>query len=291
MIRNLLRLARPALLLLLGLGYLTGAALAGYLGQAADPLAFWTGFGWTLLLGAAAAWIVEFFRPPQQPLPGADSAAQRLALRRMLFWAFNISLLTAFALLIPTVLLDGLSLSVLSLLGAGLLLAIACGLPPLRLEDRGLGELAWALLIGNVSPALAFFLQGADAHRLLPLTIFPLTLLTIACLLALGFVSYAGDQRHGRRSLTLRLGWRRSLWVHHALTAGAYLLLACGPLLNVPLALIWPGFLSLPAAILQIFLLNQIAAGARPFWPAIRLLALAMPALSAYAMTLTFWIR
>jgi hypothetical protein len=49
--------------------------------------------------------------------------------------------------------------------------------------------------------------------------------------------------------------------------------------------------LTLPVAAYQIFMLNNIAAGAKPIWPALNVAAAAVFGLTAYLITLTLWLR
>jgi 1,4-dihydroxy-2-naphthoate octaprenyltransferase len=289
--RLLLRLARPVHLVLLGLTYLLGAGMARYLGHTPAAPAFWLGLVCILLLGAASSWIMEYFRPAEQPIFEDETPVRRLALRRTLFWAFVIALIVSAALLVPLALQGSLTMPALIVLTVGWLLALAYGLPPVRLTDRGLGELTRALLLADVTPAAGFLLQTDELHRLLPMLIFPLTFLALACLIALDFPSYATDQKYGCKTLALQMGWQRAVWLHHLLAAGAYLLFACGPLFGFPFSLLWPAFLSLPLAVLQIVWLNRIAEGNPPVWPFVTALAAGVIGLSAYSLALTFWIR
>jgi hypothetical protein len=55
--------------------------------------------------------------------------------------------------------------------------------------------------------------------------------------------------------------------------------------------LVWPALLTLPLAVWQIFTLRNIADGAKPLWPAFVATATAIFGLTAYLVTLAFWLR
>ena len=285
MTRLLLRTLRPPLLLIAVLTWLLGAGIARYLGQALTPGAFFLGLIWSLLLLAAAFWLNEFFRPDDDPLGGDPPA------RRAILLAFSTALAILAALSVLMFTFGWIKPQAGLVLGLALLVGLGYGIPPVRLAAHGFGELALALLLADLIPAFSFLLQAGEFHRLLLAIVLPLTLIGLAALIALAFAEYAADLSAGRRGLLLRIGWRRAIPLHHLLLLGAYLLLAAGPVVGFPLALFWPAMLTLPLAVLEIVWLNRLAAGAPPLWTFLNALALALFALSAYLMALTFWLR
>jgi hypothetical protein len=87
------------------------------------------------------------------------------------------------------------------------------------------------------------------------------------------------------------LSWERAVPFHNSLIVTAYVLFFAPTLLGISLSLIWPAFLTLPFAIFQIVQLRAIALGNRPNWPLLTATALAVFGLTAYFLTLTFWLR
>ena len=55
--------------------------------------------------------------------------------------------------------------------------------------------------------------------------------------------------------------------------------------------LIWPAFLTIPFALFQIFQVRGISHGAPANWTLLTATALAVFGLTAYFLTLTFWLR
>jgi hypothetical protein len=79
--------------------------------------------------------------------------------------------------------------------------------------------------------------------------------------------------------------------MHNVLIMTGYLVLAVGIILGFPLRVALPGFLSLPLGLFQIWMLNRIAAGAKPNWKALTLNAASVLGLTVYLLAFTFWTR
>jgi 1,4-dihydroxy-2-naphthoate octaprenyltransferase len=124
---------------------------------------------------------------------------------------------------------------VLAFTGGGpgvLLLALAgfgCGYfysaPPLRLAATGYGELCVGLAFG---PFLVVGTAAALTGSFLPnalLVSLPVGALITAVILLNEFPDYESDRRSGKRTLVVRLGRKRSVWVLAALLMMAFVLL------------------------------------------------------------------
>jgi len=160
-----------------------------------------------------------------------------------------------------------------------------------RLMNRGFGELTLAAHIAYVVPSVAFLLQAGENHRLLTILLFPLTALALAFFLILNFTTFTADQKYHRATLLRSLTWERAVPFHHNLIIFAYFIFAISPLFGFSFSVIWPAFLTLPFAILQILLLRHISMGGKPNWPLLTVTALAVFGLTTYFLTLTFWLR
>jgi 1,4-dihydroxy-2-naphthoate octaprenyltransferase len=289
--RDLLRLTRPLHLLFAALTYALGAGIAHYLGVTFHWPAFWLGLLAVLALQAAPPLLLEYFRLPLTPrLPG-ETARQREGFRTLLLQV-SYAALTLYGVAVLTLFLTrSIHLSAGILLTLDLLLLIAWAVPPARFAETGYGELVLAFVLATLVPAIAFLLQSDELHRLLPLTAFPLTLLALAYFLAADFPAFTADQKLGRRSLLIRLTWQRAVPIHHVLILAAFLLFTATPLVRVPWALVWPVFLTLPFAAMQVIWLQRIANGGRTLWRFFVPLAAAVFGLPVYLLALTFWIR
>jgi 1,4-dihydroxy-2-naphthoate octaprenyltransferase len=289
--RNLLRFVHPVQLLLALLTYGLGLGLARYLGASLLPAPQFLGGFIVVFLLTASSLLTAYFRPFNEPLVVDEARREREDLRSLLL-IVSLILLGVTAILVFMLQRGGfLHLDTFLLLAGLLLLALANAVPPVRLVNRGLGELSLSILIASLTPTFAFLLQAESLHRLLTLFTFPLFLLAIAYFLALNFPAYADDLKYERRSLLASLGWERAVPIHNSLLVLAYLFLAVIPFLGAPFSLVWPALLTLPLAAWQVFTLRGIAEGAKPLWPLFITLATAILGLTAYLLTLTFWLR
>jgi 1,4-dihydroxy-2-naphthoate octaprenyltransferase len=287
----LLRLSRPLNLILVALTYILGTGVSRYLGISQHVVVFWLGLGGILLAQLSMTLLAEALRPVEQPSENDENHAERVNLR-------NAALLTAIGALAATAVIaillgqqGALSPTAMLFMGLSLLAVLAYAVPPLRLVDAGLGEFVLAVHIAIITPALGFVLQHGEYHRLVAIVSFPLMLLALAYFLILDFPTFAADEKYDRRTLLRSMGWQRTISLHHGLILGAYILLASGLFFGLAWGLIWPPFLTLPFAILQIFWLRNIGLGAKPVWNLLIVNALAVFGLTAYLLTFAFWLR
>ncbi len=287
----MLSLLRPVHTLLLSLSYLLGASLARYLGAEFDLLAFLLGFLAISFLLTAANLLDAAYRNPAEPYLPEQTPRERDEYRRRLVLMALALLTLAVSLAIPLIVLQlarPLSLAFLALFA---LAALAYAVPPVRLSNRGLGEFVLAVLIAVLAPAFAFSLQTGELHRLLPAYLFPLGFLALACFLALDFPTFASDQKYARQTLLIRLGWQSAVQAHNGFLAAAYLLMAAMPFIGLPFGLAWPGLLTIPLAVFQVYQFRRIVDGQKPLWPLLTTTAVALFGLTAYFQTLTLWLR
>jgi 1,4-dihydroxy-2-naphthoate octaprenyltransferase len=287
----LIRLSQPLNTIFAVLTYVLGAGIARYLGILQDIVVFWLGLGGILLAQFSMGLLAEALRPVDQPSENDENHAERVLLRNA---ALMVSVGALAAIAVIAILLgqeDVLSPVGLLFMGLSLVLVLAYAVPPLRLVDAGYGEFTLAVHIAMIAPALGFILQAGEYHRLVGIISFPLTLLALAYFLILDFPTFAADEKFDRRTLLRSMGWQRAVPLHHGLILGAYLLLSSALLFGLAWGLIWPSFLTLPFAILQIFWVRNISLGAKPIWNLLTVNALAVFGLTTYLLTFAFWLR
>ncbi|MBI5936029.1 MAG: UbiA family prenyltransferase [Chloroflexi bacterium] len=285
-----MNLLRPLHLLFSTLTYALGLAIADYLGVTISPIVLALGLGWVLLTQTSMNLLAEVFRPVNEPLNGLFGA-ERVYLRdRLLLIAVGLLGLAAGCAYL-LYLLGNVRFQALLLLALSLLITLVYGVHPFKLARRGFGELLLAAHIGYVFPSLGFVLQAGDFHRLLPILALPVTALALAYFLILDFPAFADDLKYERLTLLTRLTWQRAVPLHHGLIFLAFFLLALAPLLGISLALLWPAFLTIPFAILQMVSLRNIALGARPLWKPLTFLAASLFALTVYLLTFSLFLR
>lgn len=284
----LLRLSRPLYLLLAALTFCLGVSIANYLGKPFRADSFWLGLLAVILAQTAMSLLSEVFRLDAEPLTENETRHDRGVLRSNALYV-AIAALTADAVIALLLLNSGhLSAAAFSFFLLSLFVVVAYSLPPFR--NRGFGEFLLAVHLGYIVPTIAYLLQADETHRFLTLTI-PVTFLAFAYFIVMDFPSFASDRKFNRTTFLTRLGWERVVPLHHIFVLFGYIFLAILPLLGLSFALIWPAFLTLPFAVFQILQLRSIALGGGANWVLLTATALAVFGLTAYFLTLTFWLR
>ncbi|HUI90223.1 MAG TPA: UbiA family prenyltransferase [Anaerolineales bacterium] len=290
-ILNILRLSRPLYLLLAALTYILGAGIAHFLGKLQVPSAFWLGLLGVLFAQLSMSLLAEVFRPFNEPIVDNETPTERRLTRDAALYV-SIGALTALAMIAFVLYRDHtLSTSAFLFIAVSLFVLLIYSVPPLRLIDKGFGELLLSIQIAYLSPSVAYLLQAGVYHHLVVFISTPLVLLLLAMLLDFDFPSYSGDMKYERRTLLARLEWERAIPFHHFLVLGAYVFFGAAPLFGFSLGSIWPAFLTLPFALLQVYWLRNISLGAKPLWNLLTANAIAIFGLTAYLLTLTFWLR
>jgi 1,4-dihydroxy-2-naphthoate octaprenyltransferase len=287
-LKTLIRLSRPLHLLLAALTFSLGASIANYLGKPFRPDSFWLGLGGILLAQLSMSLLTEVFRLDAEPLTENETRRERSVVRNNALY-ISIASLAANAV-IAFILFNNrhLSMAAISFLLLSLAFILAYSLPPFR--NRGFSEFLLAAHLAYVIPSLAYLLQADETHRFLILSV-PLTFLAFAYFIVMDFPAFASDQKYNRTTFLTRLGWERVVPLHHVFILFAYVFIAILPALGISLSLIWPAFLTLPFALFQIFQLRNISLGAPTNWTLLTVTALAVFGLTAYFLTLTFWLR
>jgi len=164
-------------------------------------------------------------------------------------------------------------------------------IPGVSLDLSGIGEFFTSMILVVLPPAIGYLLQVGEFHRFLYLGIFPLFPLHLAMILVLRLKTYSDDLRKSRKTLLVRLGWQRGIYLHNLMVLSGFLLFGVTLFFGMPFRLILPVFLTLPAAGYLILYLSGLQDGAPVRWPLITLLSLVIFFLPVYLITYTVWIR
>jgi 1,4-dihydroxy-2-naphthoate octaprenyltransferase len=289
-LKNLLRLSRPLHILLAALAYFLGASIANYLGEPLRADSFWLGLIAVILAQASMNLLAEVFRPGNEVIIEGESRKDRLMLRNNALYV-SIAALTANAMIAFLLYSNNhLSVPAFFFLLLSLLLVLAYAIPPFRFINRGFGELVLAVHIAYVLPSIAYILQSDETHRFLLISI-PLTFLAFSYFIVMDFPTFASDRKYNRSTLLTRLGWERAVPLHHLFVLLAYLFFLVGPVFGLSISLLWPAFLTFPFALFQIFQLRNLSLGAPTNWTLLTVTALSVFGLTAYFLSLTFWLR
>lgn len=291
MISIFLKVIRPLFLLSEILLYLLGVGMARYYGANPNWNLVILGQLWLLSLQLAGLFLRAYFNTRSISTSKKDKEDLSVRLSRpassLIAYAFLATAASLSVLLIRVVATPAVFL-IMSVLACG---ALSYPVPPFKLEFSGYGELVLSLLVANLTPALGYLMQGGDSLRLLAMVTFPLTMLHLAMLLVFSLSSYAGDLKYARRTLMIRMGWQNGMLLHNILILGAYLLFLLAITFGLPWRIGVPALLTLPIGILQIWTVNRIAAGAKPQWKFLKVMAGALFGITAYLLAFGFWIR
>jgi 1,4-dihydroxy-2-naphthoate octaprenyltransferase len=290
-IRDILGLFQPLNLLLAALTYSLGITIARYLGITLDRTILFGGGFFVLSTIAASGALNSYFAPAHGFPKNLENPQEKNAILRILFYS-SIALLGICSVIIfYGILSQQIQHATLILCVVFALIALSISIPPVRLIDRGYGEIANAVLIGSLPAIIAFMLQEGSIHRLVSYFSFPILLLTLSYLLVMDFPDYAIDLKFKHQSLLIRLTWQRAIPIHNIIMISAYVFFVAAPLVGIPLSLSWAPLLTIPIAFYQIIVLRNIEMGLKPNWRILRVNALAMVGLAAYFLAFTFWIR
>lgn len=290
-IRKIFILTRPVQLVFVLLAYGLGLGLARYLGATIYPEPQFFGGVIVVLMVAASNLLVAYFQPPNEPVIPDETRKEREELRTQIL-VISLSFMATIAIL-EFFLSRGGFIKTESgfILAIFTFLALANAVPPIRLENRGLGEISTSIQIASLTPGLAFLLQFGSLNRLLLIFTFPLLLLAITYFLAMNFPAYPKDMKYEHKSLLTSLTWQRAIPLHNALIIASYLFFAATPFFGVPFGLVWPALLTLPIAAFQVYSLRNMADGAKPAWSIFIATSTAVYGLTLYLIALTFWLR
>lgn len=154
----------------------------------------------------------------------------------------------------------------------------------------------WALLVEVllfivIPPAVAFFLQSDNPHRLLTMVVIALVPGYLANRLLILLRHFANDYKFGVQTIVVQIGWEKAMVYHNAFILLTYLLYALIALLGFPWFIIWPVFLTLPIGLVEIWLMERVKRGAKPLWKIMQFATACVLFLPLYLIGFAFWIR
>ena len=278
--------------------YFLGSGLVRYLGESLDFTVLFIGLAWMISVQLGFYFLGDHFHSPFDTglfsnLP-ARSISKEItkpdAPSSLIFG--SVSLLSAGAVLGVILAVQGrLNTASMIVMLFDFLLYILIVVPGISLDLSSVGEIISSIILVVIPPALAFFLQTGDVHRLLPLGVFPLFPLHLAMILVLRLKRYSDDLKQKRTTLLVRLGWVQGVFIHNLMVLSGFFLFGVSLLFDMPIRIIGSVFIAIPAGIILIWYLTKLEDGAPVRWPLITLLSLVVFFLPAYLVTYSIWIR
>ena len=294
---NLLHHIRPVHLMTVLALYLAGAGLARYLGARLVYSLLGLLLTWILCLMLGVFLLGDYFgvsfEYPVLPAairePSSHDQDQSSPSSLLLFGA--LALFSAAGVLTILIRLAGaITPAVGVLMVAYFGLSTLMIVPGLNLKYSGIGEFLVSICLVVFPPALSFMTQYGEFHRFLSLSIFPLFPLHLALILTLSLRSYPKDYWADRKTLMVRLGWVKGIFLHNMLLLSAFILFGAAMLFGLPLRISGPVFMSLIPTGYLIWMYSGLEWGTPVRWPLIIYLALVVFFLPVYLILFTAWI-
>jgi len=292
---DLVQHIRPLHLMTLIVLYFLGVGFGRYLGQRIDPVPLLIGLIWIMTLSIGLNFLGDYFQTPfdwgRVRKEQAEKDSQENNRDEVLLYISVASLAVGAVLTVILWISGSLSLSSGLIMGSYFLLYCLLIIPGFSLDLSGIGEFFTSIILVVLPPAIGYLLQAGEFHRFLYLGIFPLFPLHLAMILVLRLKTYPSDIRKDRKTLLVRQGWQRGVYLHNLLVLSGFLLFGIALIFGMPFRLILPVFFTLPVAGYLIWYLSSLEDGAPVRWPQITLLTLVIFFLPVYLITFTVWIR
>jgi 1,4-dihydroxy-2-naphthoate octaprenyltransferase len=291
------RLSRPFFLVGVSVLYALGVGIAHYLGTTINWEVYVLGQAWVTLLQLGTQYLNEYYNaladqgnPNRTFLTGGSGAVGPGRLSRRVPLLLGMGCLGVLASLTALFIIQVRPAPVVyAIMGLAFLGAFFYSAPPLRLESSGYGELTTSVVVAFMVPSFACLLQSREIHLLVMMSVFPLTILHIAMFVALELPDYATDLKNGKRTLLVRMGWQNGMILHNVLILIAFFMVALARSFGFPWFAMVSGLLPLPLGLWQIWTMRNIAAGLKPNWNFMTILAVATFTTMAYFLTIAFW--
>ena len=295
---NLVQHIRPLHLMTLVVLYSLGVGFSRYLGQRILPGPILIGLFWVLALSIGLNFLGDYFNTPFdrgliiKESAGKDPQDHSQDNKDEVNLYISVACLAVGAVLTVILGISGyITLSSGLVMASYFLLYSLLVIPGMSLDQSGIGEFFTSVVLVVLPPAIGYLLSAGEFHRFLYLGIFPLFPLHLGMILVLRLKTYPEDVRKARKTLLVRLGWQRGIYLHNLMVLSGFLLFGVALIFGMPFRLILPVFFTLPAVGYLILYLSRLEDGAPVRWPLITLLSLVIFYLPVYLITYTVWIR
>ena len=284
------KVVQPLNLVFAGLSYLLGVGIADYLGLTLIITSLISGLVLIFCALVLSRLTYLFFIPNSLLVEFYQSVSDPNRVKRYFFYGIITTLMLSLIVYLLLRASDVINFEATLIMASFFLVALAYAVPPLRIEDKGFGELAQALMVSGFPLIFGFTLQSGSFHRLAIYISLPLVFLALAYYLIMDFPSFGVDQAHGRQSLLNRLTWQKAIPIHNILLVVSYGFILVSGAFGIPFRILWPALLTIPLAVYQTFMLRNIGMGLKPNWRILVINAAALLGFTFYLLTFTFWI-
>jgi 1,4-dihydroxy-2-naphthoate octaprenyltransferase len=272
--------------------YILGGGLVQYVKQMRDWTVFIQGIVFLILIAISLDLLALL-----QSLRDRQNWPEEMDLRTVRITRFVTAITAATFLTVSTTIFIQWMMSGIVRQGLAFILITMIGLGILYHFSRSQGSMQLFQILFEagifvvIPPAIAYFLQSQDLHRLLTLTVTALLPAYLAYRMLLQLKSLGIDQKHENLTIVTYMGWQRAMTLHNALILLTYLLMALITFLGFPWFLLWPVFLTLPIGLLEIWLMERVRSGKKPLWRIMQAATASVFLIPIYLLGFAFWIR
>lgn len=291
-LKVVLKALKPFRLISLVATYILGAGLVQYIREMRSWPVLFQGIVFLLLfsIGVESLRVLQSLQdvkqwPEGMLLEEAKQARLVLALICAVFMTVATTLFIGW--MVNGILWQGLIFLIMGLIGTGSVYYLARVLEDLRSFEI----LIEAILFVVIPPAVAYFLQSQDLHRLLTLVVIGMVPAYMSYRVLIGLKWFSRDRKYGNKTIVMYLGWPKAMVLHNAMILLTYLIFALIAVLGFPWFLLWPVFLTLPIGLLEIWLMERVRRGGKPQWPVMQFATASVLLLPIYLIGFAFWIR
>ncbi|NMB59130.1 MAG: hypothetical protein GYA12_08180 [Chloroflexi bacterium] len=278
-----------ALFLFSAFFYILGAGIARYLGTFQNIPDFWYGFLFILLIYSSGFLLQRYFDPSQ--LKKANQSEDGITKSRQNFLIGLALLMVSSVIVYLLISFSKIETITIFFLVILLIFPFLFAIPPIRLVERGYGDLLLILCIAIINPALAFTIQYGSLHNLLLFISIPLCFFLLVMYISTGLKDYLQDMMRGDKNLVLMLGWKLAMTLHDWFIIIGYALLGFALLHGISWNLIWTTFVPLPVFIFAMYEIQRIRNGIKPRWALLTFCGYAGLGLMLYGLLFMLWFK
>ncbi len=129
---------------------------------------------------------------------------------------------------------------------------------PVRLVERGIGEIFIGFCYGWLPVASAYYIQTSSVHPVIHWMAIPIGLTIFNVILLNEFPDYEADKTTGKKNLLYRLGKKRGIFLYVVFSFLASAAVLASPFWKIPFRVI---YFYLPALIVSLFIIERMLRG------------------------------
>lgn len=267
--------------------YLLGAGIARYLGVFQKLQDFWYGLLFIALVSASGFFLQRYFDPGQ--LKKANQSEDGLVMSRQFLLSGLALLMTGSIIAYLLIFSSRIDIVAIVFLVFTFLIPFLYAIPPIRLAEKGYGDLVLILSISIIHPALAFTLQTGTLHSLVLLLSVPLFFFFMAMFISTSLKDYLHAMLSGDKNLVNMLGWKLAMSLHDWFIILGYVLIGVASFQGLPWNFVWPALVPLPVFIFTMYEIRRIREGARPRWALLTFSGYAGTGIMLYGLLFMLW--